>query len=89
MSIASAREFLKNIAKNSDLYDQINQAKNSEDKLRVAATAGYVFTRDEFREAANELSAEEYQNLTGYSVKLGTATHDCATCGWFGGGGDE
>lgn len=64
MSVQSAKDFLKKLDAEPDLLAQFKNAPNPDTRHKMAKDAGFEFTSDEFKQAADEMAATAGQELT-------------------------
>ena len=78
MSVESAKEFLKKLAKDEAFKKSLEDASSDEERQKIVKDAGFYFTKDDLKQVtsqAGELSDEDLEKVAGGSVT-----------GWIGAG---
>jgi predicted ribosomally synthesized peptide with nif11-like leader len=64
MSIQSAKDFIKQIETDPALKARLEAAVDDETRQQIIQAAGFVFTREEFKQAVAEISTSADQELS-------------------------
>ncbi|MDD2901316.1 MAG: Nif11-like leader peptide family natural product precursor [Syntrophales bacterium] len=88
MSIQSAKDFLQKIETDQALKDQLAAAPDHEARQQIVRAAGFDFTVDEFKQAADELAkvagqeltAEDLHEIAGGAGRAGWCVTHCPDC---------
>ncbi len=65
MSIEHAREFIKRVKNDPDLFKQAASFKTKEERQKWAGGLGYDFTGEELKQASAELTDEDLELVAG------------------------
>ena len=65
MSIEQAQAFMEKVKNDEDLQKRLKEAEDSETRLNIAKEMGYDFTLEEARQASEQLSPDELEQVAG------------------------
>jgi predicted ribosomally synthesized peptide with nif11-like leader len=65
MSIEHAREFIKRVKNEKDLWEQASSFQTREERRQWAQGLGYDFTGEEMEQASSELTDDELEQVAG------------------------
>jgi predicted ribosomally synthesized peptide with nif11-like leader len=65
MSIEQAQAFMEKVKNDEDLAKRLKEAEDSESRLNIAKELGYEFNLEEARQAREQLSDEDLDNVAG------------------------
>lgn len=65
MSIEQAQAFMEKVQNNEDLAKRMSETKDIETKLKIARQEGFEFDLEEAKQAKNEMSDKELDQVAG------------------------
>lgn len=65
MSVEQARAFIEKVKNDEQLQNRLVEAQDTESKLEITKKEGYEFSVDDYKEAAEELSDADLEQLAG------------------------
>ena len=84
MSIESAKAFLEKVKSDEDLLAKLSDATGGEDRLNIAKSEGFEFSKEEMLKVQEELGDKELASVVGGRTKIVCPKDGwCVSeCGW-------